>query len=123
MQAFAQLATDKPAVALQYVMHFPKGERYVSIVKDAAEPEAQAALLAERARLRKLIKHQMAETAMIADADEGLGQNADEVSYDVCSPAASNQLACIGCAISMCSHRLYLTPCEMPTHDTVTYCC
>lgn len=69
---------------MQYVMHFPKGERYVSILKEAAEPEAQVALLAERARLRKLVKHQLAETAMIADADEGLGQDADMVNSLLC---------------------------------------
>ena len=69
---------------MQYVMHFPKGERYVSILKEAAEPEAQVALLAERARLRKLVKHQLAETAMIADADEGLGQDADMVNSLSC---------------------------------------
>ena len=75
------------------MMHFPKGERYVSILKDAAEPEAQAALVAERARLRKLVRHQMAETAMIADADEGFGQNADEVSNDICPSTESSQVA------------------------------
>ena len=69
---------------MQYVMHFPKGERYVSILKEAAEPEAQVSLLAERARLRKQIRHQLAETAMIADADEGLGQDADMVNSLSC---------------------------------------
>ena len=59
---------------LQYVLHFPKGERYVSILKKAAEPEAQAQLVSERTRLKTLIRHQRAETAMLAEADEGLGQ-------------------------------------------------
>ena len=59
---------------MQYVLNFPKGERYVSILKEAAEPEAQARLDAERTRLKTVIRHQLAEEAMIADADEGLGQ-------------------------------------------------
>lgn len=58
---------------LQYVLHFPKGERYVSILKDAAEPDAQAKLDAERIRLKAVIKHQLAESAMLTEADEGLG--------------------------------------------------
>ena len=61
-------------VCLQYVLHFPKGERYVSILKAAAEPEAQAKLDAERTRLKTVIKHQRAESAMLTEADEGLGQ-------------------------------------------------
>ena len=61
-------------VCLQYVLHFPKGERYVSILKEATEPEAQAKLDAERIRLKALIKHQLAESAMLTEADEGLGQ-------------------------------------------------
>ncbi|DBA91221.1 TPA: hypothetical protein ACH3X2_004095 [Trebouxia sp. C0005] len=60
---------------LQYVMHFPKGERYVSIVKEAADPAAQAKLETERKRLKAMIRHQLAESAMLAQADEGLGQS------------------------------------------------
>ncbi len=60
---------------LQYVMHFPKGERYVSIVKEAADPAAQAKLESERERLKAMIRHQLAESAMLAEADEGLGQS------------------------------------------------
>lgn len=71
---------NSSVACMQYVVHFPKGERYVSILKEATEPQAQVVLAAERARLKKLIKHQMAETALIADADEGLGQNSDTVS-------------------------------------------
>ena len=47
----AQLKED-----LDYVMHFPPGERYVSLLKDGATPEAQAHVLAERARLRLLVR-------------------------------------------------------------------
>ncbi|DBA99881.1 TPA: hypothetical protein ACH3X1_013769 [Trebouxia sp. C0004] len=60
---------------LQYVMHFPKGERYVSIVKEAADAEAQTKLESERKRLKAMIRHQLAESAMLAEADEGLGQS------------------------------------------------
>lgn len=56
---------------LQYVLNFPKGEKYISILKTAEEPEAQAHLEAERARLRGLVQQQMAEAALVGDADEG----------------------------------------------------
>ncbi|EIE27289.1 hypothetical protein COCSUDRAFT_45805 [Coccomyxa subellipsoidea C-169] len=56
---------------LQYVVHFPKGEKYVSILRDAEEPAAQAALIAERDRLRALVHKQQAEIAMVTEADEG----------------------------------------------------
>ncbi|DBA99882.1 TPA: hypothetical protein ACH3X1_013769 [Trebouxia sp. C0004] len=62
-------------MCLQYVMHFPKGERYVSIVKEAADAEAQTKLESERKRLKAMIRHQLAESAMLAEADEGLGQS------------------------------------------------
>ena len=60
-------------------MHFPKGERYVSILKAASDPEAQTLLLAERERLRKLVKHQLSEAALLADPDEGLINNSEMV--------------------------------------------
>lgn len=113
---------------LQYVQHFPKAEKYVSLLRQAEESEAQvrwrrwgycaqplccrdctaaccvfaaycleqpapchapatdasctlcplplprqARLEAERARLRAVIKRQLAEAAMLAEADEGAG--------------------------------------------------
>lgn len=58
---------------LQYVLHFPKGEKYVSIIKDATEPAAQAKLVAERARLRAVVARNLADAAMLGDADEGIG--------------------------------------------------
>lgn len=73
------------AGCLQYVLHFPKGERYVSILKEAAEPEAQAKLEAERTRLKAVIKHQLAESAMLTEADEGLGQAESLVSLLYCA--------------------------------------
>ncbi len=66
-------------MCLQYVMHFPKGERYVSIVKEAADPAAQAKLEFERKRLKAMIRHQLAESALLAEADEGLGQSSPMV--------------------------------------------
>lgn len=56
---------------LQYVLNFPKGEKYISILKSAEDPEAQAHLEAERSRLRGLVQQQMAEAALLGDADEG----------------------------------------------------
>eukprot|EP00887_Chlorella_sp_A99_P007649 scaffold20.g7649.t1 len=56
---------------LQYVLHFPKGEKYVSLLKDAQGAEAQARLDAERARLRALVATQLVEAALVGEADEG----------------------------------------------------
>ncbi|KAL3142959.1 hypothetical protein ABBQ38_003244 [Trebouxia sp. C0009 RCD-2024] len=72
LSATEQQQIQKLKQDLQYVLHFPKGERYVSILKDAAEPEAQAKLDAERIRLKAVIKRQLAESAMLTEADEGL---------------------------------------------------
>jgi len=55
----------------QYVLHFPHGEKYVSIVKQADTAEAQALLDSERSRLRGLIAKQLTEAAMLAEPDEG----------------------------------------------------
>ena len=55
----------------QYVLHFPRGEKYVSLLRPAADPGAAAALDAERARLRALVRTQLAEAALLGDADEG----------------------------------------------------
>ena len=56
---------------LQYVLHFPKGEKYVSILKNAENPEAQEHLEAERSRLRAQVKRNLAEIALVAEPDEG----------------------------------------------------
>ncbi|KAL4437487.1 hypothetical protein ABPG77_003468 [Micractinium sp. CCAP 211/92] len=56
---------------LEYVLHFPKAEKYVSILRQADTAEAQEALDAERSRLRALVKRQLAEAALLAEADEG----------------------------------------------------
>ena len=57
--------------AVQYVLHFPKGEKYVSVLKTVEDPEAQRVIAAERERLRGLVHRQMAEAAMLAEPDEG----------------------------------------------------
>lgn len=56
---------------LQYVLNFPKGEKYVSILRDATDPVAQQHLESERQRLREIIKKQLAEEALLAEPDEG----------------------------------------------------
>ena len=73
------------------MIHFPKGERYVSILKQAADPAAQAQLESERSRLMALVRHQLAEKALLADADEGLGKAIQhEVSMMHCQSLASD---------------------------------
>ncbi|GIL58622.1 hypothetical protein Vafri_13636 [Volvox africanus] len=56
---------------LLYVKHFPKGEKYVSILRDVEDPEAQKHLEAERERLRSIVRRQVAEVAAVTEADEG----------------------------------------------------
>ncbi len=62
-----------PLIPTQYVIYFPKGEKYVSLLKDAETVEAQAHLQAERQRLRELVKQQIQEQAVVTEADEGRG--------------------------------------------------
>ena len=56
---------------LEYVLHFPKGEKYVSLLKDAEDPEAQAHLERERERLRAVVKRRMRDEAIVNELDEG----------------------------------------------------
>ena len=56
---------------LQYVMHFPKGEKFVSLLKNADDPESQARLEVERTRLRGLVRRQMADDMLLSEANEG----------------------------------------------------
>jgi len=56
---------------LEYVLHFPKGEKYVSLLKDAEDPEAQAHLERERERLRAVVKRHMRDEAIVNELDEG----------------------------------------------------
>ena len=57
--------------AMQYVLHFPKGHKYVSILKTADTPEAQAQLEQQRAALRTLARQQAADAAALGERDEG----------------------------------------------------
>lgn len=61
-------------VFLQYVLHFPRGEKFVSLLKQAETPEAQEILEKERARLRALVQQSLADEALIGDEDEGKGK-------------------------------------------------
>lgn len=73
---------------LQYVTHFPPGEKYVSLLVDADSPEAREVQQRQRTRLRALVNAQQAERALLQEADEGLqgglrdGQVADELHGD-----------------------------------------
>eukprot|EP00879_Flechtneria_rotunda_P012676 GHRR01013236.1.p1 GENE.GHRR01013236.1~~GHRR01013236.1.p1 ORF type:complete len:517 (+),score=236.80 GHRR01013236.1:1440-2990(+) len=65
---------------LLYVLHFPKGERYVSLFKQGETPEAQAKIEAERARLRAFATKQLQERAALTEADEGAALAAKGIS-------------------------------------------
>lgn len=57
---------------LEYILHFPKGEKYVSLLKDADDPEAQEHLKSERNRLRLLVKQQLRDEAIVNELNEGM---------------------------------------------------
>lgn len=69
------LSNSNWALCLQYVVHFPKGEKYVSLLRNAEDSEAQRVLEAERARIRAKVQQQLADEAMITQADEGRPQS------------------------------------------------
>ena len=56
---------------LEYVLHFPKGEKYVSLLKNAEDAEAQAQLERERVRLRAMVKLQLLDDAIVNELNEG----------------------------------------------------
>lgn len=56
---------------LEYILHFPKGEKYVSLLKDSEDPEAQQHLESERKRLRLLVKQQLRDEAIVNELNEG----------------------------------------------------
>lgn len=62
---------------LQYVLNFPKGEKYVSLLKEAANPEAQAALDEERDRLTALVRQRVADQIMLSEVNEGVLNSGD----------------------------------------------
>lgn len=53
---------------LHYVMNFPKGHKYVSILKQDGDTEY---LLEKRERLRKIITENLLKSAALAEANEG----------------------------------------------------
>ncbi|KAI8104478.1 hypothetical protein M9434_003033 [Picochlorum sp. BPE23] len=57
---------------LEYVLHFPKGEKYVSLLRDADTAEAQAHLESERRRLREIVKQKLRDDAIVNEPDEGV---------------------------------------------------
>ncbi|WPT15310.1 rRNA-processing protein EFG1 [Picochlorum sp. SENEW3] len=57
---------------LEYVLHFPKGEKYVSLLRDADTAEAQAHLESERKRLREIVKQKLRDDAIVNEPDEGV---------------------------------------------------
>ena len=72
-------------------MHFPKGEKYVSLLRNASSEDAQKVLEAERQRIRAKVKQQLADIAMITQADEGLPQ-ATQQPADPVKPVAVQQV-------------------------------
>ena len=56
---------------MQYVKFFPRGHKYVSIIKQADTAEGQAQLDAQRNTLRQLVKQRLADAAMLAEGNEG----------------------------------------------------
>lgn len=62
---------EEARLDLQYVLHFPKGEKYVSILKDPETEADRARVQSERARLRALVAAELARAALVGEADEG----------------------------------------------------
>ena len=87
----------------QYVLHFPKGEKYVSVLRGAEEPAAAAALAAERARLRALVHRQLADAAMLAEPDEGAALAARHAR--AFPPAAAPAVRCPPGLTGCCCHH------------------
>jgi len=72
-------------------MHFPKGEKFVSLLRNAATPEDQILLDAERARLRGLVRRQVADDMLLSEANEGR-QSVPHVNPAIVSLILSGQL-------------------------------
>ena len=97
---------------LQYVVNYPKGEKYVSLLRNTEDPEAQKALEAERKRIRAKVKQQLADIAMITQPDEGNPQVLKQPAQPLASPATSQvsmQPHCSGQGQSDCISQ---SPCK-----------
>lgn len=66
-----QAAVQKHQDDLEYVLHFPRDEKYVSLLKDPDDPEELVRVQGERLRLRTRIKQRLADAAALTEADEG----------------------------------------------------
>ena len=101
---------------MQYVMHFPKGEKYVSLLRNASSEDAQRVLEAERQRIRAKVKQQLADIAMITQADEGLLQ-ATQQPADPVKPAAVQQVCTLSAEDRCFSSKfrvpyMHIAPCH-----------
>ena len=92
------------ALCMQYVVHFPKGEKYVSLLRNAEDTEAQRALEAERARIRAKVQQQLADEAMITQADEGRPQSLLQPATEQAARKAQQVHICPSYVISRCPH-------------------
>lgn len=96
LKATAKL--DNACPCAQYVVSFPKGEKYVSLLRNAEDPEAQKVLEAERKRIRAKVQQQLADIAMISQADEGLPQ----ASHQPAQKSTSEPLQQVGTLQATC---------------------
>jgi len=58
---------------LQYVRHFPPGMKYVSLLRQASTPEAQAELELKRAKLRGMVAQRLAQVISYRGAKRLVG--------------------------------------------------
>ena len=89
-------------------MHFPKGEKYVSLLRNASSEDAQRVLKDERQRIRAKVKQQLADIAIITQVDEGLPQ-ATQQPADLVKPAAVQQV-CTALAVHRYSSSKHTVP-------------
>jgi hypothetical protein len=108
------LLSEKCAL-VQYVMHFPKLEPYVSLLVEPPDPEGQARVWQERARLRAIVQARLACNAgqSAVSTPEGVAQaslagktckNAFCVSQSMAQP----RLACSSGPIAVCASEAIL---------------
>ena len=90
-------------------MHFPKGEKYVSLLRNASSKGAQRWLEAERQRIRAKVKQQLADIAMITQVDEGLPQATQQPADP--EKSAVVQQVCTLSARDRCFLSKYRVPC------------
>jgi hypothetical protein len=89
---------------MQYVVHFPKGEKYVSLLRNAEDSQAQKVLEAERARIRAKVQQQLADEAIITRADEGRLQSLQQPANEQAALRAQQVKNFLLTMISWCAH-------------------